>query len=413
MTWVKSLFLYVAIAFFALVGVVTLVSRVWHPTETRRPSLINSAKPLPATPTAIQSVTTSLPDRPEPDLPLPEPDVILPPNDGSHYVQAIKLPFTVWDSSHQTIAVYISPQQPQYATEVKQAFIAWQQALGNMFAFRFVSDPQQSDCAISWVTTLARSAEHPNDVYTAGLTESTHNGTFIFRNDIVFRTHDPAQQPISPASMYNTAVHEIGHMLGIKGHSDRPDDVMAAVSQPGNMRHAITHRDVNTLRVLYLPQTQAPRILTPPDITLAQFRQHQQLVEKAYGLDGQNRFADALIHIQQANTLYAKNPEAHLLLANLYLRQHRFDQAKAALQPWVYQSNLPNHQALYSKYVVAHVMQANAYAENNQTALARQEAQATLPKVTHALQLQRLDANTRQYLLKVQPALQQLADLPA
>jgi predicted Zn-dependent protease len=351
----------------------------------------------------------------EVDLPLPDPtpDVVLPTDDGTHYVHVIALPFTVWDSTHQTIAVYIDPQHPNYAIEVKQAFIAWQQALGHMFAFRFVTDPQRSDCAISWAKQLANHPQHPQEVYTAGLTESIHNNTFIFRNDITFTTLDPAQQTVSQVAMYNTAVHEIGHMLGIKGHSDQQGDVMAAISLGDDQRHPISHRDVNTLRVLYQPQTQAPRILTPPNISLAQFRLHQQWVDKAFDLDKQNRFPDAMAAIIQANSVYARNPEAHLLLANLHLRNRQYAQAKTVLQPWANQPALPTHQALYSKYVVAHVMQANAYAESNQASQARQEAQTTLPKLSRALQLPGLDANVRQYLLKVQPALQQLADLPA
>jgi predicted Zn-dependent protease len=398
----------------------TIVSLRFQQPKTLSHSTVNQVK-IANQPFVSSSLSTPPPDTPvinelkHPDPVLDNdqshsPSVVLPADDGTHYVHAIKLPYSVWDSTHQTIAVYIDPRYPQYLPEVKQAFIAWQQALNSMFAFTFVPDANQSDVAITWADSLPQDERHPDNVYTTGLTHSTSNQLFIFRNDIEFRVKTPAQQPIAPGDLYNTALHEIGHMLGIKGHSDSPADIMTPVSHDDGHRRLVTHRDVNTLRYLYQTMVNAPRILTPPNVRLAVFRQHVQLMDMAY--NQHKSIPQAMVTIQQAIALYPSNPEAQLVLANLQLRQDHYMAAKGTLAPWLKQPHAM-HTAMFSKYVIAHILQAKAYARENRQAQARQEAKTALPKLTQALRLPDLDITTRQYLQEAQPVLKTLADQTA
>ena len=68
----------------------------------------------------------------------------------------------------------------------------------------------------------------------------------------------------------NVAMHEIGHGIGLFGHSDGPQDVMyagelfsgkgkAALAKPGN----ITQRDLNTLKKIYECPPMGANINTP------------------------------------------------------------------------------------------------------------------------------------------------------
>ena len=44
-------------------------------------------------------------------------------------------------------------------------------------------------------------------------------------------------------------MHEVGHAIGIQGHSNKEEDLMSAVNRVG--LKSITKRDLNTLKMLY------------------------------------------------------------------------------------------------------------------------------------------------------------------
>ena len=50
--------------------------------------------------------------------------------------------------------------------------------------------------------------------------------------------------------IYETVLHEMGHALGLGGHSPDPDDIMYASIRHGGTE-GLSERDRNTLTVLY------------------------------------------------------------------------------------------------------------------------------------------------------------------
>ena len=52
--------------------------------------------------------------------------------------------------------------------------------------------------------------------------------------EIDFATTDIKGKVFDDSDIYATAIHEIGHALGISGHSDNPKDIMYPVSSKEN-----------------------------------------------------------------------------------------------------------------------------------------------------------------------------------
>jgi len=170
--------------------------------------------------------------------------------------------YLVWSSL--PIQVYVEPSKPNLsgfaATQaetwrqaIEQAIAAWQPYL----PFTLVTTPETADIRI-WRSappiqrnpdgSLARirAAETRYDLYT----QTPAAGPAILRHhfDVYLSPHQPA------AYTQATARHELGHALGIWGHSPDPGDVLyyAQVRQPP----PISARDLNTLKRIYEQPTQ-------------------------------------------------------------------------------------------------------------------------------------------------------------
>lgn len=79
-------------------------------------------------------------------------------------------------------------------------------------------------------------------------------------------------KPFAQNKIYGILLHEIGHVLGIAGHSPNDSDLMSAYSET----ITISARDIATLNKIY----QSPNALTnPPNITLAEYRKQWHILD--------------------------------------------------------------------------------------------------------------------------------------
>jgi predicted Zn-dependent protease len=171
------------------------------------------------------------------------------PGDYFDQVRSVKVGALVW--SNWPIRVYVEPlpiglpMKPEvWQTAIAQAVEDWQPYL----PLNLVDTASEADIQISPNSprhksgTRVRSAETRYELYVSDRQTLLHRVTINIR---------PSQTP-----QYLTAAarHELGHALGIWGHSRNPADVMyfAQVRIPPG----ISAQDINTLKRVYRQPTQ-------------------------------------------------------------------------------------------------------------------------------------------------------------
>ncbi|HEY9825072.1 MAG TPA: matrixin family metalloprotease [Stenomitos sp.] len=169
----------------------------------------------------------------------------------------------IW--THWPVKVYVVPSSTpglppeRWSAAIAQAVQDWQPYL----PLALTTTGAEADISISPVPPQGRSGNRVRSAETRYELYVDAQQTLAHRISIYIR---PSQTP-----QYLTAAarHELGHALGIWGHSPNPNDTMyfAQVRQPP----AISVRDINTLKRVYEQPTQLGWPLKPnPESTPAQ-----------------------------------------------------------------------------------------------------------------------------------------------
>jgi hypothetical protein len=160
-----------------------------------------------------------------------------------------------WNDQTKYITVYIADGSylpnwnPQNPALVRAAFQEWEQAMAPRFHFIYMPDERGADVKVVWAARIA----HDQSGEASGINEFATWGKFIARNDIKLALLYDNNMPYPSTAIQSTALHEIGHMLGLKAHSNNPKDIMYPVESPEawtQVQH-LNQRDINTLRMVY------------------------------------------------------------------------------------------------------------------------------------------------------------------
>lgn len=167
-----------------------------------------------------------------------------------------------WDIKSFPLKVYFegADSVPDYYIEsINRALNLWTSRT-NFVKFTKATKLDEADIVIKF-------KDIPSDVcdgnvckYTVAYTEPTiSNDKILKKMNLTFYKTNPRKEKFSQKEIYNTALHEIGHTLGIMGHSDNRDDLMYAMKD-GDLDvynflrtedQQLTMRDLKTLVLLY------------------------------------------------------------------------------------------------------------------------------------------------------------------
>ncbi len=186
-------------------------------------------------------------------------------NIGENYIEQVPFNNRIlrWDSSKFPLNVYIEntvKNLPQYYTEqIYSAFSQWQSSTGGLIKFKKVQEKKDAQITVKIVPLDAMSMCSKEDCkYVVAYTTPIVSGEFLKRMDIIFYDSNNLAQHFTPREVYNVALHEIGHALGIMGHSYNKDNLMfmennldKTYDRHRSVFQLISPVDLDTLELLY------------------------------------------------------------------------------------------------------------------------------------------------------------------
>jgi predicted Zn-dependent protease len=158
-----------------------------------------------------------------------------------------------WPERKMPLAVYLPPppewlfpDPERMRAEVRRAVLDWTDvAAPGVPSFRFVESHGQADIPIVWA------AEPDGDWYIAHCAYQVNLRQKRFGVERILVTGRWGDDRVAePSEIYEVVLHEMGHALGLFGHSDDPRDIMYPQIS-GLPDRGLSGRDRNTLRALY------------------------------------------------------------------------------------------------------------------------------------------------------------------
>ncbi len=186
-------------------------------------------------------------------------------NMGNNYIEQVPSDTGVirWDVASFPLKFMILDQSetvipPYYVDEIKRAFSQWQ-ASTQFLTFSQIDTPNDANILIKILPMPSDICSGEQCQYVVGFTTPDLKGNILKRMNIVIYAKDPMGNYFSDKELFNTALHEIGHSLGIMGHSYSSGDIMFMSSENPNSIYSkyrssfqyLSSKDINTIKLLY------------------------------------------------------------------------------------------------------------------------------------------------------------------
>ncbi len=152
---------------------------------------------------------------------------------------------TIWKK--QNIVVYVS--QSDYKYTIYQVLSYYNDVFDGYFKFFVTKKPEKADILID-VVDYFDSNQTPDSVYMAGVTNTSISGqdrSLTKAHIQLLSTRPNSKKTVTKDEMFKVALHEVGHAIGIIGHSPDEKDVLYASS---NVK-SFSKRDINTVKIMY------------------------------------------------------------------------------------------------------------------------------------------------------------------
>ncbi len=187
-------------------------------------------------------------------------------NIGNNYIEQAPLDSNIirWNKNSFPLKVYIDTSALKdipdyYVSGAKRALTQWDKSI-DFVSFALANKKSDAQIIISFKKIPDNVCSDNVCKFVAGYTNPKISKLVLKRMEIVLYDKTPMEQYFSDKEIYNTILHEIGHALGIMGHSYSTNDLMypqnmeknTIYSQYRSDFHYLSGADIHTLQLLYM-----------------------------------------------------------------------------------------------------------------------------------------------------------------
>ncbi|MBE7712762.1 MAG: matrixin family metalloprotease [Cyanobacteria bacterium SIG26] len=284
-----------------------------------------------------------------------------------------------WDLNSFPLKIYIENSSgipDYYYSEINWALKQWESHT-NFVKFTQTNNESDANIIIKFKDIPSDSCNGNICRYVAAYTEPDIDTNKILKKMVLsFYKTTPFGKTFSRTEIANTALHEIGHTLGIMGHSDNPTDIMYAskdsptTSFLSGYSRELSMRDLKTLALLYrikptisnkknLHSEQfyyAPLILGSDDVRLQKkLQEFKDYIQKyptiaAGYINLSSVYADlgdfksALMYLDQAQNLSTTNEQDYIINYNKAIIYYNLQEYNIALDFAIKTKSIKNSQ---------------------------------------------------------------------
>lgn len=168
-----------------------------------------------------------------------------------------------WSLSELPITYFIGSSSdipPNYTEIVEKSFLKWQRSSNNLITFKRIDNQEKANIVVLFVDRPQSNYRmNVKEEYNVGLASPVVEGDKLQQMKIELLKRNNLGSFFTPRAFSTVAIHEIGHALGIWGHSINKNNIMfySADRAIGTYDVLISQEDINTLKLIYSlrPQT--------------------------------------------------------------------------------------------------------------------------------------------------------------
>lgn len=204
------------------------------------------------------------------------------------------------------ILIYVPPGE--YYDPITQAFVAYNNNFKGVLSFRAVSNPNESDIKIVLTDDFSNFSDLDGAIGLGAPKKYDKDGNIVYSELKILNQDNLGGYKPTLIAVYNTALHEIGHCIGILGHSPDEGDILYKsldLRKDSNTLRDFSYRDKETIKLMYSGR--------------------KDYISNAIKNAQQEKLKENLQYAKESN-----NSDSYLILADSYYGMKQYDKALEA-----------------------------------------------------------------------------------